>query len=416
MDIEKSKKKATYKFWFDKRLIVAFGLLLAGIGFNALASFSEPFIFEDDISVGVVKLGDLSRDVDGFGYLLSSEQKLQTAFTTGTIEEIKIKPGIVVEPESVILVLSNPELQLTAEDAKQNLNQEKGNLRKIKMHQEKELLEAELKILQAQKEFNVAESQYKIEKSLVKDMIVSQIQFKKTKEAYLLSKEQLKTQKKLIAQMKLINLETIAIQEDKIKQAAISYQKELDRLESLSVKAGMKGVLQKLPVTLGQSVAPGDELFIVGSNDDLNAQIRVPQSQANLLKLGLNATIDTRKDKINGKVKRIDPTVKDGTVLVEIDLKKPLPKNLRSELNVEGRIHIEEYKNVLYLEKPEHVKAPTKSSLYKMTGDGKASSTPVSISQVVGSYVVIDEGATAGDSFILSISTNESKILNLKKH
>lgn len=411
MDVVKTKAKN--KIWKDKRFLAVIGSAAIGVSIQWIGSNGLKSISRKDFSVGIVQQGDLNRDVDGFGVLRSSTQTLHTAFTSGTVKEIRVRPGIEVEPDSVILVLSNPELHLTTEDAEQLVNQAQGSLRRLKLSQKKELLESEIQLLQAQKEHNNARTQYEIEKSLVKDAVVSALQFKQTKETYLQTKEQLKVQRKLIEQLKMIHVETIAIQGDAIKQAQINHEKEVDRFNSLTVRAGMKGVLQQLPVTLGQSVAAGQELFIVGSNDGLDAQIRVPQSQATLIKLGQSATIDTRQDKISGSVKRIDPTVKDGTVLVEVALTKPLPTSVRSELNVEGQIHIESFNNVLYMERPEHIVAPTNSRLYKVTGEGRAAATQIHVTDLVGQYVVIDEGAKVGDAFILSLSPDESKNANI---
>lgn len=412
MDVVKTKTKS--KLWTDKRFLVFIVVCSIVAGSKLYGGGSEASISRKDFSVGTVQKGDLNNDVAGFGFLRSSTQTLHSSLTSGTVKEIRIRPGLEVEPDSVVLVLNNPELQLALTAAEQLVNQAQSNLRKLKLSQKKELLEAKIQLLQAQREYNNAQTKYEMELSLVDNAIVSALQFKQTKESYLQTKEQLKIQKQLITQLEMIHLETIVIQEETIEQEKVNYHNQLNRFESLTVRAGMKGILQQLPVTLGQSVAAGQELFVVGSNDDLDAQIRVPQSQATLIQLGQLATIDTRQDKISGKVKRIDPTVRDGTVLVEVALDKPLPNSVRSELNVEGLIHIESYRDVLYMDRPEHIVAPTNSNLYKLIDDGRATATQVHVSSLVGRYVVLDRGAKEGDVFILSMSPDESVNTDIK--
>ena len=171
----------------------------------------------------------------------------------------------------------------------------------------------------------------------------------------------------------------------------------------------MKGLLQQLPVSLGQSVEAGQELVLVGSRDDLDAQIRVPQSQANLVQIGQSAVIDTRQHKIEGVVKRIDPTVKDGTVMVEVNLNKPLPQSARSELNVEGTIKVGKLANILYIERPTQIKNNSSENLYQVVDSSLAKTTPVTFGNAIGRYIEIKAGAQTGDRFVLSIRPTESE-------
>ena len=357
----------------------------------------------NDMLFGTVKHGDLQVEIEGYGALRSDKQVLITSLTNATVQEIVLKPGALVTAESIIVQLANPELQQQVDSAVRELSQRKANLRQLKLNQKREILNESGNFAELEARHETAKVRLEAQSGLVKSGIVSVLDYKDSlvQEAQLNKRIQIHKQRTIA--LKLVNQEAINIQNEQILQQQGQLDIAQNRLDRLTVKAGFDGVLQRLSVELGQSLAAGQEIALIGSVQDLIALVRVPQSKAQQIFIGQKAIIDTRRDKIIGTVSRIDPVVVDNTVEVEIALPDQLPASARPQLSVDAVIITDVLSNVTYMERPVNGQANSKSSLFRLDdSNNSAARTPVQFGKEAGRYIEIIEGAKVNDIFIVS--------------
>ena len=401
MDVKKTKPQA--KPLQAKPLLTA--LLVVGLALLAWLTTSRnaTSVERGEILVGSIQRGDLRVEVEGYGNLRSDKQQLITALTRATVKEIVLKPGALVSADSVIVRLDNPELQQQLDNARQELVQRQANLRQLKLNQQRELLNENATLAELTASYDTARLRLVAQQDLVKSGIVSTLNFKETQHTAEQLEKRIEIQTQRSSQLKLVHQEAINIQQERIKQQQGQVAVAQNRLDRLQVRAGFDGVLQRLSVELGQSLAAGQEVALIGSVTDLIAMIRVPQNQAQQIAIGQRAIIDTRRDTIEGTVARIDPVVVDNTVNVEIALPAELPASARPQLNVDGVIIIETLKNIAYIERPANVRANSNTRLYKLdTDQHSAELTAVSFGKNAGRFIEITAGGQTNDRFILS--------------
>ena len=304
MDVKKIKPKQIKL----KTLPVITGLtvcLLLALTWYVSTQAGASSVKRSDMLFGSVKQGDLQVEVEGYGVLRSDKQLLITSLTRATVQEIILKPGALVTRDSVIVQLANPQLQQQVDSAVRELSQGKANLRQLKLNQKREILNESGNFAEMQARYATAKVKLEAQSGLVKSGIVSALDYKDSlvQEAQL--KKRLNIHQQRTAALKLVNQEAINIQLDQIMQQQGQLDIAKNRLERLSVKAGFDGVLQRLSVALGQSLAAGQEIALIGSVQDLIALVRVPQNKAQQIFIGQKAIVDTRRDKIVGTVSRI---------------------------------------------------------------------------------------------------------------
>ena len=370
----------------------------------------------NDVLFGTVKQGDLQVEIEGYGALRSDKQVLITSLTSATVQEIILKPGALVTVDSVIVQLANPELQQQLNSAVQELSQRKANLRQLKLNQQREILNESGNFAELEARYETAKVELEAQSGLIKSGIVSAIDYKGSlvQEAQL--KKRLKIHKQRTAALVLVNQEAIKIQLEQIKQQQGQLDIAQNRLDRLSVKAGFDGVLQRLSVELGQSLAAGQEIALIGSVQDLIALVRVPQSKAQQIFIGQKTIIDTRRDKIIGTVSRIDPVVVENTVEVEIALPEQLPASARPQLSVDAVIITDVLPNITYMERPVNGKANSSSSLFRLDeSKNTAMRIDVKFGKEAGRYIEIIEGGKVNDTFIVSdLSLLKNSELNIE--
>jgi len=380
-------------------LLVVFSLMNLSINKITLA--------KKDLLISQVKQGDLAITVDGYGKLVSEKLQLITALTQATVEEILLKPGAIVTKDSVIVRLANPELQLNVENAQQELAQYKANLRQLIVNQKRELLTEQATIAEINSRYEAAKLKRVAEQSLIADGIVSDLTFKQSQ----LNENQLSERVSILSeklqQLYLVHSEAINIQKERIKQRFGRLSIAKSRLEKLQVKAGFDGVLQRLSVNLGQSLAPGQEVALIGSIKDLIAEIKVPQNQSYLVKLGQKVMIDTRQATVTGIVARIDPVVEDNTVRIDVKLPKNLPDSAKPQQNIDAEIISKTLNNIKYIERPANLKAQSILSLYQLNqAQDLAAIKSVKFGEKTGRYIEILSEVNIGDRFIISDLSN----------
>jgi len=402
MDVKKSKPKQS-KF---KTIPVIGGLsvcLLIAVTWYVSANAGTTSVKRNDMLFGTVKQGDLQVEIEGYGALRSDKQVLITSLTSATVQEIVLKPGALVTAESIVVQLANPELQQLVNSAMQELSQRKANLRQLKLNQQREILNESGNFAEMEARYETAKVKLEAQAGLIKSGIVSALDYKESlvQEAQL--KKRLKIHKQRTVALKLVNQEAINIQLEQIKQQQGQLDIAQNRLDRLTVKAGFDGVLQRLSVELGQSLAAGQEIALIGSVQDLIALVRVPQSKAQQIFIGQKAIVDTRRDEILGTVSRIDPVVVDNTVEVEIALPDQLPASARPQLSVDAVIITDTLTNITYMERPVNGKANSNTNLFRLDdSQNYAMRTSVKFGKEAGRYIEIIDGGKVNDTFIVS--------------
>jgi len=404
MDLIKEKND---KVLFNKKHVFILLCIVVLMVIASLLSMGDEskrdFVDRDALLLSEVKQGSFKVNINGYGQLKTYRQKVLSTQREAMVEEVVHKSGAIVEPDTVIVRLVNPTLEQELLKAEQELAQANAQYRALILEQEKALIVEEGVYEKLKASHESAHLKLQALNDLLALGIVSKLDLK---QAEITEKEvatQVNIQRNTIKKMVEMNKEHLKIEENKIEQFRISYQSARNMTNALTVRAGMKGVLQELNVELGQSLNPGEKIGIIGKTDDLIAMLKIPQAQAELIQIGQHAEIDTRKDKIRGEVSRIDPIVTEGTVSVEIKLLGQLPSSARPELNIDGSILVNHLDNVRFIKRPNNAKAMSDGQLYRL--DKKERSgvlTDVRYGLQSGDYIEVRAGLALGDKVIVS--------------
>jgi HlyD family secretion protein len=368
---------------------------------------APPTVQRNAIYMDTVKRGPMLRSVRGNGSLVPEEIRWIPAMNSGRIERILVLPGAAVNADTIILELSNPELLQAAFDAEWAVKAAEAQYEKLKVQLESEGLAAEANLAALQADFTVAKLDAEADAILLADNLVDRLTAMRSRTRA----EQLSVRCGL-EEKRLLNVGTsraahLAAQEAEMARVRAVYELKKQQVDSLKVRAGLDGVLQKLgdiqQLQVGQQIAAGVNLARVANPKRLKAEIRVAETQARDIELDQSAVIDTRNGLISGRVVRIDPAAQSGTVTVDIALAGPLPKGARPDLTVDGTIQLERLDEVIYVGRPVHGEAGSKVGLFKVAANGKeAHRIPVTLGRTSVSFVEIIDGLQPGEQVILS--------------
>ena len=379
-------------------------LFIGGVTFGlsrlrpAAPSVDRATVWSDD-----VKRGPMLREVRGIGTLVPIDIQWIPSRTEAQVDRIVLRPGAVVKPDSVILELSNPSLKRDTLDAEFQLKAAEADYANLKVQVNSELLNQRAAEASVRSEYEQAKIQHEVDEKLYAEDIGSIVNAKlsKVKEEQLAVRLQLEMERtKNSADTAQARLQAQAAHVD--QQRAL-YQLRHEELEALHLRAGISGVLQVVPVEEGQHVTPGTNLARVADPKKLKAEIKVAETQAKDVVIGQSATIDTRNGTVQGHVRRIDPSVQNGTVTVDVYPDGVMPDGARPDLSVDGTIEIENLKDVLFVGRPVHGSSQSTISLFKLTPDGsEANRVNVKLGRTSVNTVEILQGLQVGDRVILS--------------
>jgi HlyD family secretion protein len=403
MDIASTLNKPASSF---KRRHLLWGLLLplTAMAFLALSYVgSEPTLTLDSLRIATVKRGDFSVEVAGYGRLKAKYQRLLTSQTQAIVESILLYPGAKVSADSIIMTLSDPQLEQALATARLELARQQAQFNELVLANKSELLERDAAIAILNSSLENARLRVEAEQQLIDEGIVGALDFRRTQLEFHQLSQRLEIEAARKNQLQAMQQERLKINQDLITQYRLNYESIQRRVEALQVRAGLDGILQSLPVEIGQSLAPGAQLAMVGSDRALVAQLRVQQNQADQIAIGMDASIQTTGNEIAARVVRIDPVVTEGRVMVELDLLGELPTNARPDLTVEGDIKVKEIPNVLFVEPPMDVAGFQAKHLFRLNGDqSSAMLTQIEFGTLSGNLITVLEGAGEGDRLILS--------------
>lgn len=407
MDIVKTSATKNRLFQRKGLLLTGFTITFLVLGYSVFKATSSAFVLRDEILVEKVLHGDLEVLVEGYGTLRSDKQQLLSSRTRAMVKEIVLKPGAEVTKNSVIVLLENPELQREAENAQQALAQVNANLRQLKLNQKTTLLNESEKMEEALGFYEKAKLIRIAYDKLAKSGVMPSIKYQEV----VVDEQQWAKRKELLAQritqLTLVHKEEVNIELERIKQYKGLLASAQARLQSLEVRAGIDGVLQRLSVELGQSLDVGQEIALIGSVSDLVALIRVPQNQAQSVEIGQKVIVSTRSDKIDGVVFRIDPVVDNNTVEIEVTLPAHLPQSARPQLNVDATIIADALVDITYIRRPNTVHSNSRAELYRLHDDQKyADRQSLKFGRRAGDYIEVLAGARVNDLFIVSDLSN----------
>jgi len=382
-------------------------VLLITVGVSRLKP-AAPGVERATVWIDAVKRGPMLRDVRGQGTLVPEDIRWIPATTQGRVERIVLRPGTTarVTPGSVILELSNPQLDQELQDALLKLKGAEASLTSLRVQLRNESLAQEAATAAISADSKKAAMQVEVNEQLSSKGLVPDMTLRQAR----LDAEQLAARyaiaQKQLASYTESNEARLATQQSAVAQAQAVVQLKRQQVDELHVRAGISGVLQVVPVEVGAQVMPGTNLARVADPARLKAELKIPETQAKDIQIGQIANVDTRDGIAVGHVVRIDPSVQNGTVTVDVTFDGPLPKAARPDLSVDGTVELERLADVLKVGRPASGQEHSAVGLFRLQADGTATRVQVKLGRTSVNEVEIVSGLSAGDQVILSDMSN----------
>ena len=405
MDIARPELKIQKR----RRQIVLFGVgtvlvVAVSIGVMRLKP-AAPSVERGTVWTDVVKRGSMLRQVRGPGSLMPVQEAVRQipAETEATVVRIRVLPGTQVQADTVLLEMSNSQVEQAAIDAQLQLKAAEAEYQSLRVRLDSDLMTQKAGAATVNADYSQAQRQADTDKALFDLGVISGLAYKSSKG----KADELTTRNDLEGQRLAINKKAIetqlAQQQAKVDQARTLAALKQKQLDALRVRAGITGVLVDLPMQVGQHVQPGTMLAKVVQPEHLMAALKIAETQARDVQFGEPTSIDTHNGMISGTVMRVDPAVQNGTVTVDVKLTGELPRGARPDLSVDGTIDLERLDNVLYVGRPAFGQENSTISLFKLEADGKeAMRVPVKVGRESVNSIQIFEGLHEGDTVILS--------------
>ena len=403
MDIARpdlARKKKLRQSLYAACAVVVVALITVGVSRLEPAA---PRVDADTVFLDTVQRGPMVRNVRGTGTLVPEEVRWLPATTDGNVERIVIRPGAAVTPDTVVVELSNPELEQTAIEARLNLEAALARYENRKVELESSLLEQRAGLASVEAQLVQAQLQAEADEQLAELGLTPSIQLRQSQAVadefetrYALEQERL--------QMAMDTVEAqLAVEQADVDRLRTLYELRLVQVDDLKVRAGMHGVLQQIEPDEGARVTAGSNVARVGNPLVLKAELRIAETQARDIAIGQLASIDTRNGIIPGHVVRIDPIVDQGTVTVDVTLDGELPRGARPDLTVDGTIELERLDDIIYVGRPVFGQEESIVSLFKLDAEGStATRTRVKFGRASVNDIEVLEGLQPGDRVVLS--------------
>jgi HlyD family secretion protein len=366
---------------------------------------AAPEVERGTVWPGTVQRGSMLRQVRGIGSLIPSQEFTRQipAETEATVVRIIKLPGSQVKTDTVLLEMSNSQVEQAAIDARLQLKAAEAEYQSLRVTLQSNLMNQKAGAATVNSDYTQAKLQSDTDKALYDLGVISGMAYKNSKS----KADELTTRNNIEGERLDINQKAIesqlAQQQAKVDQMRVLAELKQKQLEALRVRAGIEGVLVDLPLQVGQHVTPGTMLAKVIQPDHLMAELKIAETQARDVQIGEPAVVDTHNGTVSGEVMRVDPAVQNGTVTVDVKLTGELPKGARPDLSVDGTIDLERLENVLFVGRPAFGQENSTISLFKYDSDGKgAVRVPVKVGRASVNSIQILEGLREGDTVILS--------------
>lgn len=356
--------------------------------------------------IDTVKRGPFLREVRGIGTLVPQLVRQIPAPADGRVEKIMIQAGVEVGSDTVIVELSNPQMEQQAMDAEFQVKAAQADQENLRVRLESDNMTQQSAIATISSEYSQAKLQLDTDEVLAKQGLVPELLLKisRSKVADLANRVKVE-QQRLAISARAIKAQMNA-GDSRLQQLRALAKLKKDQVDALKVRAGTSGVLQQVSVQVGQQVSPGFNIARVADPASLKAELKIAETQIKDVKIGQPVAVDTRNGIIQGRVSRIDPAAREGTFVVDAELTGPIPPSARPDLSVDGTIELERLTNVLYVGRPSFGQAQQTVGLFRLTPDGQeAVRTQVVLGRSSVSNIEIVSGLKEGDQVILSDTT-----------
>lgn len=398
-DRRKQKRRKTFVLAVAASLVVALSAALWTL------DPAVPVIQADTVWLGSVERGTFVRDVQGAGTLVPMQRRWITSVTPGRVEEILVLAGAEVAPDTVLLRLSNPDVEIQLLDARQQLADAEAGLVALSASQESDRLAQQALVAEVRTQYLDAKHQDEMNQELLKKGpgLVAEIDLARSRQRLAQLEERLGIEKRRLAVGDESATKQEAAQTKQVGRLRSIVRFNEDRVDSLDVRAGVAGVLAESSAEEGRWVAAGESIARVVKPGRLKAEVRILQNQASAIAIGQEVMVDTRGDVIHGQVSRIDPAVRNGTVTIDVALPERLPKRARPNMSVFGTVVIERLEDVTYMERPVHARADAVIGVYRLSNDREiAERRGVELGRIGVSEVEVRRGLEPGDVVVLS--------------
>ena len=404
MDIERPDRFA--KKQLRNRILIAVGgvLLAALLVYIFTLSKPAPRARKDQIWVGTVKQGDMLRNVRGLGRLVPEDMRWITSRISGRVEEKCVLSGASVDSDTVILRLSNPQLEQQYLNAQLEFKAAEAELISTRVRLQSDLLALRSNYIQLKEQTEMAKLDEEINDELYADGLVSELNRKRSE----LSAKHLSSRLEM-------ETERLQFQEQSIEPQLATQQTQVDRalarlrllesqIDALTVRAGYKGIVQQLDIEQGMQITEGQQLALVSDLSRLKGIVEIQESQAREVRIGQPVIVDTRSSGVvNATVSRIDPNVERGIVQVDVIFSDSLPDGCRAEQTIQGTIELQRLENIIYVDRPSVVRENTQASIFVLNGDGNgAERVPVTFGRSSVTLIEVVKGLNPGDRIVLS--------------
>ena len=381
------------------------GLVLVGLitlGLSRLKP-AAPTVDAATVWRDTVKRGPMLRQVRGLGTLVPEDIRWIPSTTQGRVEKIHLRPGTSVTADSIILELTNPQLEQELHDAELKLRAQEASLASLRVQLQNDQLQQRASAATIEAEYNKAKTTFEMKEALAKDQLVSALDLKQAK----VDSEQLAIRHDIARQQLASNAEStrakLDVQQSDVEQVRAILRLKQRQYDELKVRPGFSGMLQLISVEVGQQVGPGANLARVANPGRLKAELKIAETQAKDIQIGQLVSIDTRVGVVDGRVIRIDPSVQNGTRTVDVSLPDVLPKGAVPDLSVDGTIELERLNDVLFVGRPAFGQELSTVGLFKVEADGSgASRVQVKLGRSSVNNIEILSGLKVGDTVVLS--------------
>jgi len=416
MDIPRKEKT---RFRRVMRRVIPVVVILAAIGgiswYTSGLKPAEPAVDKAAIWIDTVRRGPMLLQVRGIGKLAPEEIRWIPATVNGFVERKLLEPGARVQPDTVLVELSDPQLEHDVLSAEWSLRTEEANLAELIVQLQSQRLTQAANLSQTESEHREAQLEYESYRELLDAGIASALDVRRKESILDRLSRNIQTEKER-QEISKDSIDTqLAKQQVRVDQARAIYALRKNQLEQLKVRAGVDGVLQELLVDIGQRIGMGTNLARVVNPEKLKAEITISETQARDVQLGQEVSVDTRNGVIEGRVSRIDPAVRNGSVTVDIRLTGELPKGARPDLSVDGTIVLERLDDIVYIGRPVHGEPDSRVGLFRLDPDGKrATRVMVTLGRSSVNTMEVKEGLQPGDQVILSDMTERDGIDSIR--
>ncbi|MGY8654023.1 MAG: HlyD family secretion protein [Verrucomicrobiia bacterium] len=372
---------------------------------------AAPGVDEDAVWMDTVKRGEMVRQVRGNGTLVPEKIQFVLGDVAGRIEDILVEPGIAVTTNTVLMILSNPDLVQAVFDAELAVKSSEAQKTQLEVNLETTKLNRQATLAKAKADYEIAEFEAKANEDLYKDGLVSELEAKRLRNRADDLKNRYDIELKGEAMSERTAEAQLAVRDADIVKMKAALAIKKDDVVKLKILAGYEGVLQQIgdsqELEIGQRVGTGTTLAKIVQPDKLKAELKIAETQVKDVVVGQSAEIDTRNGIIKGRVARIDPAVQNGTVMVEVKLEGKLPQGARPDLSVDGAIELDRLDDVLYVGRPVNGAEDSTVGVFKVNKEERtALRVPVKFGRTSVSVIEVVEGLSEGDEVILSDMSN----------